>query len=98
MYDSNGRRLELGGAALALALLRVFTASFTFSGDAVMYYRHVKGMFRSWLITGALAAIAAVVVSPVFWRGSWSRVSLAAILFLLSTLVLLMCMSVLRTY
>jgi hypothetical protein len=98
MNDSNERRLRVSGAALAVALFRVFTASFAFSGDAVMYYRHVRGTFRSSLITGTLAAIATVVVIPVFWRGSWSQVSLAAMLFLVSTLVFLLCLPVLRQY
>ena len=83
---------------VVLATLRVLTASFAFSGNMTMYYRFMQGMLRSWLITGSLAAIAAVVVTPVFWRGSKRQLVMAGVIFVLAVLVLVVCMSVIHEY
>src|ERR1017187_5972549 len=91
-------RLALSAAMVVLAAFRVLTTSFVFSGNTLMYYRFVQGMLRSWLITGSLAAIAAVVVLPVFWRGSRRQLVMASGLFVLAVLVLLVSVSVIRQY
>jgi hypothetical protein len=91
-------RLALSAAMVLFAAFRVLTASFVFSGNATMYYRFVQGMLRSWLITGSLAAVGAVVVLPVFWRGSRWQLVMAGVFFVLAVLVLVVCMSVIHQY
>ena len=88
----------LGSGMVVFTLLRLFTASSVFSGNATMYYRFVLGRFWFWLITGSLATVGAVVVVPVFWKGTGWQLPLAALLFVLASLVLLVCMSAIREY
>lgn len=91
-------RLTLSAALVVIAALRVVTTSFVFSGNATLYYRFVRGMFRTWLITGSFAALAAVIVVPVFWQGSRRQWPIAGALFALAALVLPVCISVLREF
>jgi hypothetical protein len=91
-------RLTLSGALIVLALFRCFRLSLVFSGDAIMYYRLVRVMLRFWLITGSFAAVAAVVVVPVFWQGSRWQLPLAGAFFTLAALLLLVCMSGIHQY
>jgi type IV secretory pathway VirB2 component (pilin) len=83
---------------VALAILRILTASFAFSGNAESYYRFVRSVLRNWLITGSFAAVAAVVVVPVFWRGSKRQLPMARFLFVLAALVLLVCVFIISEY
>ena len=83
---------------VALAVLRILTSSFVFSGNASLYYGFVRGMSRNWLITGSFAAVAAVVIVPVFWQGSKRQLAVAGGLFVLAALVLLGCISFIREF
>jgi hypothetical protein len=91
-------RLVLGAAMVVLAAWRIFTCSFVFSGDATLYYRFVRGMFRYWLVTGSFAAVGAVVIVPIFWRGSRPQIQMGAMLTVLAALAILMCSSIIREY
>ena len=96
--DKCATRLKLSAAMVVFAIVRVVHSSFVFSGDATSYYRFVQGVFRRWLITASFAAVALVVVIPVFWQGSRRQVALAGMVFTLAGLVLLLCKSILREY
>jgi hypothetical protein len=91
-------RLALSTSLVLVAFLRVFTTSDVFSGNATMYYSYTRGMLRSWLLTGSFAALAAVVVVPVFWQGSKWQLPKAGVLFVLAALVLFVCASMIREY
>jgi len=83
---------------VVLAAWRIFTCSFAFSGDATLYYRFARGMFRYWLVTGSFAAVGAVVIIPVLWHGAGPQILIGAILLVLAALALLMCSSVMRGF